>query len=563
MALTQLVQARHPVLGLDYVDVRDYGAKGDGVNDDCLAIQTAIRDAHAKGITRVFVPGTDQYYRCTYPVFLLSGIELFGVGPGSYIVFENPVFSKGRGAIVIGSSYEINRTLVFAAYDSGSWEGKSTVNTSYVNPAQKQYIRDNPSFIECKNASVHDLRLDAIYLSPYTDGGYGINFVNSQDCVAYNIAGSGWTQLIGMGSDTPPETPSNHRCKAWNLEVVQPNQSKTYYSIGFISNSTNCVIHDAVQHQPMADGTPNGSAGAFNLCEDCEMYNITVHELGRTQSSEGVLMNNLVGCRVEGITIKGTPTSKVISAVSHYYTDASFNVASRPNVFKNITAVNCEHAVSLRGKYVIVDAVSPYNCDYDLYFGNNNATNNQVMFEPKSVRFGGSNTHAWFLQNNTVKGWQRRYRYLRPAAMLLNAKGDTQSWNNNKLVSTKQDVSLYFQHALGEEFKAIDDMRCYLRFNNAADAAYLKGSAVQMSLRQMLAFDGNIGEVPYTALTNTRVAVSGMEDTNLVATAAGTAGLVRMDDATNGLAYSWTLDVSMTNNTGFNYMKELRVAGYK
>ena len=107
-------------------------------------------------------------------------------------------------------------------------------------------------------------------------------------------------------------------------------------------------------------------------------------------------------------------------------------------MFKNITAVNCEHAVSLRGKYVIVDAVSPYNCDYDLYFGNNNATNNQVMFEPKSVRFGGSNTHAWFLQNNTVKGWQRRYHYLRPAAMLLNAKGDTQSWNNNKLVSTKQ-----------------------------------------------------------------------------------------------------------------------------
>lgn len=563
MALTDLVRAQYPVLGLDYVDVRDYGAKGDGVTDDCLAIQTAIREAYAKGITRVFVPGTRSFYRCTYPVFLLSGIELFGVGPASRIVFENPVFSKGRGAIVIGSSYEINRDLVFAAYDSGVWAGKSTINTSYVNPAQKQYIRDNPSFIECLDASVHDLRLDAVYIAPYTDGGYGVNFVNSQDCQAYNISGSGWTQLIGMGSDTPPETPSNHRCKAWNLDVVEPNQSKTYYSIGFISNSTNCSIVGAVQHKPMKDGTPNGSAAAFNLCEDCEVLDITVHNLGRTQSSEGVLLNNLVGCRAENIIIKGTPTSKVISAVSHYYTDASFNVADRPNVLRNITAVNCDQAVSLRGKYVIVDSVSPYNCDYDLYFGNNNATNNQVMFEPKNIRFGGSNTQAWFLQNNTVKGWQRRYHYLRPAALLLNAKGDTQSWNNNKLVSTKSDVNLQFQHSLGEEFKAIDDMRCFLRFNNAADAAYLKGSTVQISLRQMLAFDGNISEVPYTALTNTRVAASGMDNTNLVASVTGGTGLVRMDDATNGLAYSWTIDLSMTNNTDFNYMKELRVAGYK
>lgn len=563
MALQELVKAQHPVLGLDYVDVRDYGAKGDGVSDDCLAIQTAIREAYANGITRVFIPGTTTFYRCTYPIFLLSGMELFGTGPASRLVFENPVFNKGRGALVIGSSYEINRDMVFAAYDSGVWAGKSTMNTSYVNPEQKQYIRDNPNFIECANACVHDLRLDAVYAAPYTDGGYGINFVNSQDCQAYNISGSGWTQLIGMGSDTPPETPSNHRCKAWNLEVIEPNQAKTYYSIGFISNSTNCSIVGAVQHKPMKDGTPNGSAVAFNLCEDCEVRDITVHNLGRTQSSEGVLMNNVVGCRAEGLIIKGTPTSKVISAASHYYTDPSFNSADRPNVIRNVTAVNCDQAVSLRGKYVVVDSVSTYNCDYDLYLGNNNASNNQVMFEPRRIRFGGSNTQAWFLQNNAVRGWQRRYYYLRPAMMLLNAKGDTQAWNSNKTVSTKVDVDLQFQHALMDGLKAVDDIRCFIRFNNAGDAAYAKGSTVQLSLRQMQAFDGNISETPYTAITSTKVAASGMGDTNVIANVTGGAGLVQLGDETNGLAYSWTVDVSMTHNTSNNYMKELRVAGYK
>lgn len=546
----------------DTLSVLDFGAKGDGTTDDALAFQTAIREAKRLGKSRVFVPTPAVYYRITYPVFLLSGIELFGTGPGCRLVFENPVFSKGRGAIVIGSSYEINRDKVFEAYDSGVWAGKSTINTSYVNPAQKQYIRDNPQFIECQGASVHDLRIDAVYFAPYTDGGYGVNFVNAQDCQAYNISGSGWTQLIGMGSDTPPETPSNHRCVAFNLDAIRPNQTKTYYSIGFISNCTNCKIHTAVQHEPMANGSPNGSAAAFNLCEDCEIYDITVHNLGRTVSSEGVLLNNLVGCRVENICIKGTEASKVISAVSHYYTDSSFNVPSRPNIIKGVTAVNCDHAISLRGKYVVVDDVDTYNCTYDLYLGNNNATNNDVRFKPETIRTGGTNLLSWFLQNNKVAGWKRKYTYYRPAAILLNSKADTTSWNNNKLVSTKLDVDLSFQVQIPEDCKAIDDMRCFLRFNNAADAAFTKGSTVKMSLDQMIAFDGNIGEVPYTALQNTRVASSGMENTTLVSTKTDGLGLILLDDATNGLANAWFINFNMTLNVSNNYMKEIRVAGY-
>lgn len=104
----------------DALNVLDYGAVDDGVTDDSYAIQSAIRDAVRLGTYRVFIPAPKVEFLCKYPIFLMSKVGVFGTGFASKVVFENPTFSMGRGAFVIGSSYEINREKVFAAYDSGA-----------------------------------------------------------------------------------------------------------------------------------------------------------------------------------------------------------------------------------------------------------------------------------------------------------------------------------------------------------------------------------------------------------------------------------------------------------
>ncbi|NZC83389.1 hypothetical protein H0O76_24615, partial [Escherichia coli] len=141
-----------------------------------------------------------------------------------------------------------------------------------------------------------------------------------------------------------------------------------------------------------------------------------------------------------------------------------------------------------------------------------------VNKEPVSFSFGGTNLQSWFLANNKIKGWKRTYKYIRPATILLNDKSDTISWDYNKKVATKSGVDLDFLWEVPSNFKAIDDVRCFMRFNTSIDNnAANAGSSVKVSLIQMRSFDGNINTTPYSAIENTRIATSGIEDTDLVA----------------------------------------------
>ena len=355
------------------INVMEFGAIGDGKNDDSLAFQNAISAAHQTGTGRVYIPKPVVEYLIKFPVFIQSNTEVYGEGESSKIVFENPVFSKGRGGFVIGSSLEANRELGFEHYKNRNIS--STINNHFQNPTQRQYLRDNPSFIQAEKCIIHDLYLEARF-TPNSEsnwGGYGINFVNAQDCHAYNIWGKGWTQLIGMGSDTPPETPSNHNCTAQNLYVLEPDLVRTYYSIGFIANSTNCSIQNAKQFVAMTDGSSNGSGVALNFCEDCIISNIEIPNLGRTQTSEGVLINNSSGCIVQNINIGNAK-----KAVSLFYKQSKSHEKTKPNIIKNIKGIDCDIVLSVYSKLNIIKNITGEKCKRIIALMNTNAAKNEI-----------------------------------------------------------------------------------------------------------------------------------------------------------------------------------------
>ncbi|MFT4274118.1 MAG: glycosyl hydrolase family 28-related protein [Pantoea sp.] len=361
------------------INVLDFGAKGDGINDDSLAFQQACNHACRRGGGRVFIPNPIMEYKLLFPVYLMDNTELFGEGDNTRIVFMDPILKKGRGGFVIGSSLEANRDIALKNVENNI--DATTFNSSFINPKQRQYLRDNPSFIKSRNCSIHDVYLIARFTSRENNwGGYGVNFVNAINCHVFNIWGDGWTQLVGMGSDVPPETPSNHNCSARNLHVVQPDLVSTYYSIGFIANSTNCVIENATQDIPMTEDSRNGSGVATNLCEDCQIKNIKIPNLGRTQTSEGVLINNSSGCLVENVSVGGAKT-----AVSVFYSLKETLNKGKPNIFNNITGNECDVVFAVYSKYNIIRNVTGINSNKIIMLKNNNATDNIFYIDKNLV----------------------------------------------------------------------------------------------------------------------------------------------------------------------------------
>ncbi|MFW3850492.1 hypothetical protein ACKLMI_09365 [Klebsiella pneumoniae] len=484
--------------------------------------------------------------------FIPSNVVIFG--NGATIKHIDPRGIYGRGGLVCGSSREVNYEKAKAAYEADSYPA-SVYDYSVSELSLKSYLRDNQSYVEAENILIDNLRMEAVFTDSTYWGGYAIHCINAQHVRIRGLRTKGWTQAFNFGNDSSASSPSCYDVKAFDVTVEEADLVQSYYAIGFISNSTNCGVIGATVLNPMTDGTLNGSGVATNYVENCEIRDILIPDLGLTASSEGVLLNNAKGCIVDNIDIRNC-----ISVVSTYYTDGSYNDQEAPNIIRNISGQGT-NIISLRAKYAQIDSfngVGTYT--YDIYFGNVNASGNIVNKVPKSIGYGGSTLQSWYLQNNTVKGWERKYFYLRPAEILVNDKSDLTSWNDNITVASAT-TDLHFLWRVPNDMKAIDDIRAFITFANGSLTA---GSSIEIALIQMVAYDGNANTAPYVAFSNSKTATSDTAtDTTLVAQMGSTApGLVKMGDTSNGLANSWYIRVRMTANVANNYFKHMRLAGY-
>lgn len=76
----------------DVVNARDFGAKGDGITDDTVAIQVAASKAEGKSL---YIP-SGRYLLSSASVVLPSNIHVFGDGPGSCLIQPNYYSYSGK-----------------------------------------------------------------------------------------------------------------------------------------------------------------------------------------------------------------------------------------------------------------------------------------------------------------------------------------------------------------------------------------------------------------------------------------------------------------------------------
>jgi len=92
------------------LDVRDYGAVGDGVADDAFAIQTALDTANSVGGGTVFVP--EGTFIIGTQLSIYSNTSLIGVNPGASIIKATGSMTWTSGGLIkVGTTGQSNITI--------------------------------------------------------------------------------------------------------------------------------------------------------------------------------------------------------------------------------------------------------------------------------------------------------------------------------------------------------------------------------------------------------------------------------------------------------------------
>lgn len=100
----------------EYVSLYDFGAKGDGISDDTLAIQAAVDSGHRF----IHVPVPVLSYRTTAPINVTNSVIFQGEGVEPYTVIGSPS-TRGAGSWFFldhpGKGFYINRSLGFSGVE--------------------------------------------------------------------------------------------------------------------------------------------------------------------------------------------------------------------------------------------------------------------------------------------------------------------------------------------------------------------------------------------------------------------------------------------------------------
>lgn len=377
------------------INIVTIGADNKGRVDASGIFQKAISKLTSIGGGTLLVPqGT---YLFKYTVFVSSNVKIKGVGAKS-VIKANISISEGRCAFFVGDSHEWNfKTMEgFRAKKVRGWPR----NLSFIDVAMGDglTILKNDKRIVTKNSSIENLKIVFDYTGCGSNwGGYGIQFGNAADCSAKYIWTLNACQAIGIGSDVPPSSPGCVNINCDNITVISPDPVRTYYSIGMIANSNNCSITNSQSLSQCTPGTEDGSVVSINFGKNCVIRNIKAN-VGKSNTSEGVFLNNAYGCVVENVEISNAKKGIAVSFTDY---KSLLKHQKLPNLLTSMTIKNSDIAISLFSKFNIFSGLTIVNCAKNIEF-NINATNNTFNVLNTGFLTTDARITPWFKENNNI-----------------------------------------------------------------------------------------------------------------------------------------------------------------
>jgi len=344
------------------INVRDFGAKGDGVTDDTGAIQMAIDQASATNILNVWIPsGT---YRITSLV-LPQRVRLHGMGRWPWIDTGEPVPGRGTWlyctstsapAITMQSSSTIRDVAFF--YPNQVTSGTPIpypATITAVSGATRMLIRDvaalNPyTFIDISQAhgllTVQDVNAYPLNLGIRIDQSYDIDRIENVhfnpniwmvlhdsntlrqwvylNATAFQIGRADWPRLINCFCFG-----YRHGFELTQLSGAGPSIHTTLLACGadscylpFLLRKGNMPILDSCEAVSLDERSTGVIGPAAVLIEDvdaCSLHNVKV---SGTQRHGIVISPNIAatrvsirGCQVDQYGLASSPTANAYGIV--------------------------------------------------------------------------------------------------------------------------------------------------------------------------------------------------------------------------------------------------------
>jgi len=251
----------------EVLSVKDYGAIGDGVNDDSAAIQAAI-DTTSGGV--YFPPGT---YRIKTAITLKSDVTLYGDGEASVLIKD-------------ASATGLTRDMIFRSTGTATVQDinierlKFTTEQTSVSPATQ-------SMINFDGGNIYDITIrDCIF----------DNATSYANCAFFKAAGGYNVANVFFLNNRV------NQCPRMAIEVINHDNGSNY-NASFIVVQGNYISNCAFGVS--LSGPVQNSIVSNNHFQNCSLY--------------GVELVGVSGCTVDGNVFTGAFTNLISSSGSGVY----------------------------------------------------------------------------------------------------------------------------------------------------------------------------------------------------------------------------------------------------